>query len=132
MNYDLFITPAAADGRYSPSGRVSRQPAAAQLPAGVGSPSQYPDNAALNIPGPSASDTLTTEDIQNSVAAFNDVFEQANVGVRYRVDRDTKDLVITLVDRNTDEVLRQIPPDQILKMRQRLEELMGLILDTSA
>jgi uncharacterized FlaG/YvyC family protein len=37
-----------------------------------------------------------------------------------------------LVDRNTDEVLRQIPPEQILKMRHRLEELMGLIFDRTA
>lgn len=132
MNYDLFVTPAATDVSYATSGRVSRQAARVQMPAGVGSPSQYSDNAALNLPGTSASDQLTTEDISNSVAAFNDVFEQADVGVRYRVDRDTNDLVISLVDRNTDKVIRQIPPDQILKMRQRLEELMGLILDTSA
>lgn len=132
MNYDLFISPAAAD-RYQPvSTSPIRQSGISRLPAGVGTPDPYSEDAALGFPGSTASDQLTTEDIFGSVAAFNEVFEQADVGVRYRIDNSTQDLVITLVDRSTEEIIRQIPPEQILRMRQRLEELMGLIVDTSA
>jgi flagellar protein FlaG len=132
MNYDLFIPASAISG---PSGSVvsaaqifgGRQRSAATEAAKPPVDGQ----AALRPPQGSASEQLSTQEVKNTVVAFNEVFAQANVSVRYRIDENTDDLVISMVNRDTDEVLRQIPPDQILKMRQRLEELMGLIFDST-
>jgi flagellar protein FlaG len=132
MNYDLFI-PASAISGSNESGVSAGQlfgsgqgtAVAAARPADL---SQAP----LRPPQDSASEQLFTQEVKNTVAAFNDVFEQANISVRYSFDDNTDDLVITLVNRETDEVLRQLPPDQILKMRQHLQELMGLMFDGTA
>ena len=131
MNYDLFMSPSVVDNtaRYQSGGTSVARPSVSRAPA---ERVIFDDGAVNRPPGSSASEPPTTEEVRGAVAAFNDVFEQANVGVRYRFDQDTGDLVITLVNRNTDEVLRQVPPDQILAMRQRLEELLGLIFDTTA
>ena len=131
MNYDLFI-PASAMGSQAVSAAQlfgGRQGTAA---AGAAGRSRLDDPAALRPLQGSASEQLSSQEVKNTVVAFNEVFEQANISVRYRFDENTDDLVITLIDRETDEVLRQVPPDQILKMRQRLEELMGLIFDSTA
>jgi flagellar protein FlaG len=136
MNYDLFI-PAAAIDAQRPSHAAAAQAArmahtrAAPLPDAA-APRFAEGQAALGLPRNSASDRLITEEVENTVDALNEVFEQANVSVRYKVDADTDDVVVMLIDRNTDEVLRQIPPEQILKMRHRLEELMGLLFDSTA
>lgn len=135
MNYDLFISPAAVDSAavlaVSAGGGQAGQgsPASALRhvdlpPLGAGTAGRPPRD--------SASDPLFTEEVDSAVAAFNEVFKQANVGVSYLVDKKTGDLVIKLVDRDTQKVLRQIPPDQILAMRQRLEELLGVIFDQTA
>jgi flagellar protein FlaG len=131
MNYDLFI-PASAMGSSAVSAAQlfgGRQSTAA---AGAAGRSRPDDVAALRPLQGSASEQLSSQEVKNTVVAFNEVFEQASISVRYRFDENTDDLVITLIDRETDEVLRQVPPDQILKMRQRLEELMGLIFDSTA
>ena len=131
MNYDLFIPASAIAGSSGVStaqifgGGHDTAVAEAAKPLVDG-------QAALRPPQSSASEQLSAQEVENTVVALNDVFEQANVSVRYRVDEDTDDLVITLVNRDTEEVLRQVPPDQILKMRQRLEEVMGLIFDSTA
>jgi flagellar protein FlaG len=133
MNYDLFIPAAAIHG--SPgsaasaaqlfgSGGHATATAVARPPLG--------NQAPLRPPQGSASEQLFMQEVENTVVAFNDVFQQANISVQYRVDQDTDDIVITLINRDTDEVLRQMPPEQILKMRQRLEELMGLMFDSVA
>ncbi len=129
MNYDLFIPPAAVGRRESAAQRVWSGASAA-----TARPDTHvvADDAAVRPPRESASDPLRTEEITNAVAAFNDVFEQADVSVRYRIDEHTNDLVISLVNSNTDEVIRQMPPEAILKMRQRLEELLGVLFDTMA
>ena len=132
MNYDLFISPAAVESA-----------AALAMSAGGGAGSvvqglKHVDlppmgaGAAGRTPRDSASDPLFTEEVDSAVAAFNEVFKQANVGVSYLVDKTTGDLVIKLIDRDTQKILRQIPPDQILAMRQRLEELLGVIFDQTA
>jgi len=132
MNYDLFISPAVVEGAAAstgsgPTGQVF-QPAASRrtdLPfPGV--------NTADRPPRDSASEPLSTEEVDSTVAAFNEVFKQANVSVRYQIDKKTGDLIISLVDRDTQEVLRQVPPEQILNMRHRLEEMLGVIFDQTA
>ncbi len=131
MNYDLFIPASAING--SNGSAVSAQIFSSGQSA-VATTARPVDQsqAPLRPPQDSASEQLFTQEVKNTVAAFNDVFEQANISVRYRFDDQTDDLVITLVNRDTEEVLRQLPPDQILKMRQRMEELMGLMFDGTA
>ncbi|GAB4318468.1 MAG: hypothetical protein Kow0074_07690 [Candidatus Zixiibacteriota bacterium] len=129
MNYDLFISPAAV-GRRDES--VQRAWAVPGTASGRTGQDVAAATAAVRVTRESASDPLKTEDVSNAVAAFNDVFEQADVSVRYRIDEHTNDLVISLVDTETDKVLRQMPPEAILKMRQRLEELLGVLFDTMA
>ena len=132
MNYDLFIPASAISGPSGSAVSAARIFKGGQDIASTDAAKPLVDGqAALRPPKDSASEQLSAQEVKNTVVAFNEVFEQANIGVQYRLDENTDDLVITLIDRDTEEVLRQIPPDQILKMRQRLEELMGLIFDTT-
>jgi flagellar protein FlaG len=135
MNFDLFIPPAvveamhlslpsAGSNRAGASTRPADPEGAMAAPFGSG----QADAASRNL----ASEPPLFGEVEGAVGDFNQLFEQANVGVRYRIDDGTGDLVVALVNRDTDEVLRQLPPDQILRMRQRLQELQGLLFDESA
>ncbi|MEW5874831.1 MAG: flagellar protein FlaG [Candidatus Zixiibacteriota bacterium] len=135
MNYDLFIPPAVVEAMHLtlPSAGTSRtgQQARPAIPEGaVAAPfgTEQADAGSRNL----ASDPPHFGDVEGAVGDFNAAFELANVGVRYRVDDGTGDLVVALVDRETDEVLRQFPPDEILRMRQRLQELQGILFDQTA
>ena len=131
MNYDLFI-PASAIAGPSAVSAVKIFGGGQETAVAEAAKPLVDGQAALRPPQSSASEQLSAQEVENTVVALNDVFEQANVSVRYRVDENTDDLVITLINRDTEEVLRQVPPDQILRMRQRLEEVMGLIFDSTA
>jgi uncharacterized FlaG/YvyC family protein len=122
MNTNLTVSTSAAGSRDIAAVRVSPVKGIEAATGGTD----------VRLPGQSASEPLKREDVANAIAAFNDVFEQADVSVRYRIDENTSDLVISLVNSDTDEVIRQMPPDAILSMRQRLQELLGLIFDTTA
>jgi len=135
MNYDLFIPPAAIDSAAAAAMNAGGGQAGQVLPALAARRADPPlpmGNASDRPPRDSASDPLFTEEVDSAVAAFNEVFKQANVGVRYQVDKKTGDMIIMLVDRDTQKVLRQVPSEQILAMRQRLEELLGVIFDQTA
>jgi flagellar protein FlaG len=47
----------------------------------------------------------------------------------FSVDEETGTTVINIIDNETDEVIRQIPPDEILHLKKRMGEIQGLLLD---
>lgn len=45
-------------------------------------------------------------------------------------ERDAGQLVVKIVDQETDEVIRQVPAEEILDLRQALDDLRGNLVDT--
>ena len=54
---------------------------------------------------------------------------QGNVGLVFEVSKDGKDLVIKIVDRDHDKVLREIPPEELQHFRSAMRDLVGLLVD---
>ena len=48
------------------------------------------------------------------------------------LDEETGVTVISIIDAETDEVIKQIPPEGILSLRKKMGELQGLLLDRKA
>ena len=46
-----------------------------------------------------------------------------NIGLSFSVDKDVNRTVVSVTDRNTDEMVRQIPSEEFLKLVKRMEEL---------
>jgi hypothetical protein len=51
------------------------------------------------------------------------------VGVVFEVDRKSRDLVVKIVDRETHEVIREIPPEEIQTLRAAMQSILGTVLD---
>jgi flagellar protein FlaG len=47
----------------------------------------------------------------------------------FRIDKDTKMIVIKIKDPETGEVIRQIPPELALKLAKNIQELLGVLMD---
>jgi flagellar protein FlaG len=47
----------------------------------------------------------------------------------FRIDKDTKMIVIRIKDPETGEVIRQIPPELALKLAKNIQELLGVLMD---
>ena len=51
------------------------------------------------------------------------------VGREYRVDEELGKVLIKLYDRETGETIREVPPEEIVKLGQRMKRLSGMLLD---
>jgi len=56
--------------------------------------------------------------------------EDGLYSVRFENDNDANAMVVKVVDRETDEVIRQIPPEELLDLTKRLNDLRGNLVDT--
>lgn len=50
-----------------------------------------------------------------------------NIGVNFQVDENSGKLVITVIDKETQEVIRQIPSQEAIQMSQSLDWQQGLL-----
>jgi flagellar protein FlaG len=76
--------------------------------------------------------TQEAEPIEDVVSDLNDLVRNLQRELRFSVDTKSGDTIIMVVDRTTDEVVRQIPSEEIVALRQRLEETTGGFFDETA
>ncbi len=60
---------------------------------------------------------------------IKELSEDGLYSVRFEKNDDVDQLVVKLVDRQTDEVIRQIPPESILGVKANLQEYSGNIVN---
>jgi flagellar protein FlaG len=102
--------------------------------AGVGSlavsrQESEPDREAVKSTSPLKKDTRSAEEVRRDVEAINEQLTLLNQSLQFRIDEDTRDVVIRVVDKDSGEVIKQIPPEEIMKLRRRLSEMSSLFVE---
>ena len=60
------------------------------------------------------------------------ITEDGLYSVRFERDDGTEDLIVKIVDSETDEVIRQIPPEELINLSKHLKELTGNLVNNVA
>lgn len=72
---------------------------------------------------------IAQDDVLQAVKQANKALEGTNRRFEYSVHEQTKTLMIKVINSDTDEIIREIPPEKILDLIAKLWELAGLIVD---
>lgn len=73
------------------------------------------------------SQSIQPEELLSQIKALT---EDGLYSVRFESNQEYDALVVKVVDSTTDEVIRQVPAEEILGMKASLEELRGQLVDT--
>ena len=106
------VSPMANVGPVKPAGNNDRQvkaPGGENLPSGTAPVRQ---NDAV------ANESVLDEAVQN----LNDHVQTVNRELQFTVDKDSGKTVIKVIDKETHEVIRQIPGEEALNVARRLNE----------
>lgn len=63
------------------------------------------------------------------VEALNDYMDMLQTTLGFSIDDNDHDVIITVKNRETDEIVRQIPSEELVQIQEKMEELTGLILN---
>lgn len=63
-------------------------------------------------------------DLRTAVDKVNQYAGVQQVSLRLSIEKELGQLVISVVDKDTDEVIRQIPSDHAIKLAKRIDEVM--------
>lgn len=71
-----------------------------------------------------ASKGYSEKDVQDAVEKVNQYAEIQKVNLQLEVEKELKTVIVKVVDKDTDEVIRQIPSEQTIALAKRLDEVM--------
>ena len=72
---------------------------------------------------------VSTTDVERAVQRLTELMSETQRSLRFQVDEISGRTVITVLDKETHEVVRQIPPPEFLAVVRHLERV-GALLDT--
>ena len=72
---------------------------------------------------------VSTDDIKKAVGEINQKIRQTHTSCQYSYHEDTNRISITVVNEETNEIIREIPPEKTLNMIAKVLELEGILVD---
>ncbi len=64
------------------------------------------------------------------IKKLNEKLNILDVKIELQLDRDTKETVVKIIDKNTGKVIRQIPPEELLKIDSAFKDVIrGVLLN---
>ena len=83
-------------------------------------------------PSESEQSAQTMETLKSMVSSVMDDIDKADLTgnrLAFSSDEETGATIIQIIDNDTGETVRQIPPEEVVKLRKRIGEIQGLLLD---
>jgi flagellar protein FlaG len=74
---------------------------------------------------------VTKENLNNIVDTLNSAAKSLNQRVSFSFDEKTDRVIIKFINGDTNEVLREIPPKEMIRLLERMHELIGMVVDES-
>ncbi|MEQ8231003.1 MAG: flagellar protein FlaG [Gammaproteobacteria bacterium] len=95
------------------------------------------DQAQETAPGQQAEPVtrIPSLDSQAFESAVKDITEEAQNlqrSLQFHVDEESGRTIITVIDKQTEEIIRQIPPEEVLSLAEQFRRGGGLFVETEA
>lgn len=65
----------------------------------------------------------------DAIERANKAISGPNTRLQFSIHKDTKAIVVKMIDSDTNQVIREIPPEKILDMVAKMIEMAGLFVD---
>jgi uncharacterized FlaG/YvyC family protein len=67
--------------------------------------------------------------IDQAVENLRSAGDLFNKRLDFRIDEATNRIVVKVIDTRTDKVIKEIPPEQLLHLAAKIQEMVGLLVD---
>jgi flagellar protein FlaG len=125
MNIQLGTATLPAAG--SAAGRAAPLPGASGASETATPPAPTQPRATPPTQAPLSSDAL-----RQVASQINNFLKSSSSNLQFMVDGDTRKVVVRIVDSETNELIRQIPSEEMLAISKSLDRMSGLLIKQKA
>ena len=72
---------------------------------------------------------ITKEKLQDLTAKLNKEMAPLNPDIKFHFNDKVEELVVNVIDKKTDKIIRKIPSDEALRIMEKMRELVGALFD---
>lgn len=108
------------------------------VPVGTESSSRPAASAGRSEPARSLGEDATAvapldpDDVEDAVERINENAQMVSRDLEFSVSDESGRIIVTVRDSNTEEVIRQIPPEKLMAVAESLDEVRGLLFEAEA
>lgn len=78
-----------------------------------------------------AAEALSIENIERAIETANTALKGAANALHFRMDKSSPTAIVSVVDENSGEVIRQLPSEETLRFARSVENMKGIIFDNA-
>lgn len=90
------------------------------------------DAARMEVPEKALTPAQEEERLKDAADKANEFVKELSSRLQFSVDKDTGRTVVKVIDQETEEVIRQIPPKEMLEIAKALDLIQGMIIRKKA
>ncbi len=70
--------------------------------------------------------------VRETTDSLNEMSSLLKYGIRFGYDDKASEMLVNVIEKDTNRVIRQVPSKEILAMRAKMAEMVGLLVDQEA
>ncbi|MCG8551648.1 MAG: flagellar protein FlaG [Desulfobacterales bacterium] len=78
------------------------------------------------------SQQMSTEEVKEVVESFQEMSETIQTKLSFSVDEENNEIVVKIFDKESEELIRQFPSDEMLSLQDKMSDLAGFLFDQQA
>jgi len=75
---------------------------------------------------------LSQEELKELSKALNHFLSLFNLETKLVYNKEVEQVVVQVIDKRTNEVIKQIPPEELLEVAKKIHDFVGLLLEKRA
>jgi flagellar protein FlaG len=72
---------------------------------------------------------MSTEEVKEVVESFQEMSETIQTKLSFSVDEENNEIVVKIFDKESEELIRQFPSDEMLSLQDKMSDLAGFLFD---
>ena len=68
-------------------------------------------------------------ELRQTVAELEKISHALNRRLKFEIDQDSREIIVKVIDNETDKVIRVLPPEELQRLHSKIRETMGFLLD---
>jgi flagellar protein FlaG len=87
------------------------------------------DKFVASLPGNGEILNIGQLDIHRMAADVEQVSQTFNRKLQFVVDQQSNEVIVKVIDKNTDKVIKVLPPEELQRLHRKLKETIGLLFN---
>ncbi len=75
---------------------------------------------------------ITREDVEEMVDALKEMTATLQTKMDFSINEGTNSLVVKVLEQDTEKVIKQFPPEELLELQEKMQDLTGFLFSTDA